>query len=327
MIGMADAEGSDLFAVFISNEKKQALTSLNGIIQVPLWHQKASKRADGIILWDYHVICIQIKKEGSSPPQVWDLDSSLPFPSHLDHYMSDSFGRHFSFFPIIRGSRSGSGWSIRLPEPPCCFLKLNFSKLAGIGNPIEQNCHICLTDFKKALLWGIQSTLFLLDMDVHHPSLWWSRFCSSAGQFVILDLLLYVEVFQLCLELIYSLTYLYEQDDKILMEVPSRMGDRKVKGGLIQACRIQWWKDLKEDFLLGTRGVGDGKDYKFGKAEPSAVHGLPFDKSVCMALIGFSSNGSLYNLDEYIRMNAADAVTEVKDDTISAVFTQKYGYW
>ncbi|KAL7169004.1 hypothetical protein ACSBR2_034096 [Camellia fascicularis] len=47
--GVADAEGSDLFVVFISNEKKQ----------VPLWHQKASQRADGVVLWDYHVICIQ----------------------------------------------------------------------------------------------------------------------------------------------------------------------------------------------------------------------------------------------------------------------------
>ncbi|XP_019100724.1 PREDICTED: protein N-terminal glutamine amidohydrolase-like [Camelina sativa] len=47
--GVADATGSDLFVVFISNEKKQ----------VPLWHQKASRRADGIVLWDYHVICVQ----------------------------------------------------------------------------------------------------------------------------------------------------------------------------------------------------------------------------------------------------------------------------
>lgn len=30
------------------------------IMQVPLWHQKASHRADGVILWDYHVICIQV---------------------------------------------------------------------------------------------------------------------------------------------------------------------------------------------------------------------------------------------------------------------------
>ncbi|KAL9319204.1 hypothetical protein ACSQ67_015721 [Phaseolus vulgaris] len=93
--GIAKAEGSDLFVVFISNEKKQAcsISSSGGcltgqsnsgignnslaltlqiecegktcqifanIASIPLWNQKASKRADGVILWDYHVICIQL---------------------------------------------------------------------------------------------------------------------------------------------------------------------------------------------------------------------------------------------------------------------------
>ncbi|KAL6336660.1 hypothetical protein AAG906_035974 [Vitis piasezkii] len=177
MIGMADAEGSDLFAVFISNEKKQ----------VPLWHQKASKRADGIILWDYHVICIQKKKEGSSPPQVWDLDSSLPFPSHLDHYMSDSFRPSFQLFPIIR-------------EPG--FVMNRFFRI------------------------------------VHAP-----------------------------------------------LFLHSFASDRR---------------HMKNS---------DGNWISPPPAQDPIV----------------ADDGSLYNLDEYIRMNAADAVTEVKDDTISAVFTQKYG--
>ncbi|XP_034692827.1 protein N-terminal glutamine amidohydrolase isoform X1 [Vitis riparia] len=170
MIGMADAEGSDLFAVFISNEKKQ----------VPLWHQKASKRADGIILWDYHVICIQKKKEGSSPPQVWDLDSSLPFPSHLDHYMSDSFRPSFQLF-------------------------FDYQRFFRI---------------------------------VHAP-----------------------------------------------LFLHSFASDRR---------------HMKNS---------DGNWIPPPPAQDPIV----------------ADDGSLYNLDEYIRMNAADAVTEVKDDTISAVFTQKYG--
>ncbi|GAV75204.1 Nt_Gln_amidase domain-containing protein [Cephalotus follicularis] len=85
--GIADAEGSDLFVVFISNEKKQ----------VPLWHQKASARADGVILWDYHVICIQ-RKKGDSPHLVWDLDSSLPFPSPLPLYVSETIRPSFQLF-------------------------------------------------------------------------------------------------------------------------------------------------------------------------------------------------------------------------------------
>ncbi|KAF2307934.1 hypothetical protein P3X46_004485 [Hevea brasiliensis] len=86
--GIADAEGSDLFVAFISNENKQ----------VPLWHQKASKRADGIVLWDYHVICIQRKGDGDSPYVVWDLDSSLPFPSPLAVYISETIRPSFQLF-------------------------------------------------------------------------------------------------------------------------------------------------------------------------------------------------------------------------------------
>ncbi|KAJ0262486.1 Protein N-terminal glutamine amidohydrolase [Hirschfeldia incana] len=88
--GVADETGSDLFVVFISNEKKQ----------VPLWHQKASSRADGIVLWDYHVICVQRKKESdSAEPLVWDLDSTLPFPSPLASYVSDTIQPSFQLFP------------------------------------------------------------------------------------------------------------------------------------------------------------------------------------------------------------------------------------
>lgn len=86
--GIADADGSDLFVVFISNEKKQ----------IALWHQKASKRADGIVLWDYHVICIQRKSAGNSP-LVWDLDSSLPFPSPLASYVLETIRPSFQLFP------------------------------------------------------------------------------------------------------------------------------------------------------------------------------------------------------------------------------------
>ncbi|KAF8094403.1 hypothetical protein N665_0364s0024 [Sinapis alba] len=86
--GVADETGSDLFVVFISNEKKQ----------VPLWHQKASTRADGIVLWDYHVICVQRKKESDSEPLVWDLDSTLPFPSLLASYVTETIQPSFQLF-------------------------------------------------------------------------------------------------------------------------------------------------------------------------------------------------------------------------------------
>ncbi|GAB4843861.1 Protein N-terminal glutamine amidohydrolase [Ancistrocladus abbreviatus] len=87
--GIAEAQGSDLFVVFISNDKGQ----------IPLWHQKASHRADGVILWDYHAICIQKKRDGNSPHLVWDLDSSLQLPSPLNVYVAETIRPSFQLFP------------------------------------------------------------------------------------------------------------------------------------------------------------------------------------------------------------------------------------
>ncbi|KAF9596897.1 hypothetical protein IFM89_013945 [Coptis chinensis] len=87
-IGVSKNDGSDLFVAFISNDHKQ----------VPLWNQKASIRADGLIIWDYHVICVQRLGEGQAF-QVWDLDSSLPFPSPLVQYVSEAIQPSFQVYP------------------------------------------------------------------------------------------------------------------------------------------------------------------------------------------------------------------------------------
>ncbi|TXG70363.1 hypothetical protein EZV62_005298 [Acer yangbiense] len=70
--------------------------------KIPLWHQKASRRADGVILWDYHAVCIQRKRGGDSPCLVWDLDSSLPFPSSLASYVSETIRPSFQLFSEYR---------------------------------------------------------------------------------------------------------------------------------------------------------------------------------------------------------------------------------
>ncbi|KAF6158533.1 hypothetical protein GIB67_040047, partial [Kingdonia uniflora] len=85
--GVANEDGSDLFVVFISNENNQ----------IPLWHQKSSARADGLVLWDYHLICIQRKKEENTV-QVWDLDSNLPLPSPLKQYVSEAIRPSFQLY-------------------------------------------------------------------------------------------------------------------------------------------------------------------------------------------------------------------------------------
>lgn len=82
-------DASDLFVAFISNHLKQ----------VPLWHQRASKRVDGLTIWDYHVICIQRNRESKVPFQVWDLDSTLPFPSPLSHYVTEAIRPSFQLYP------------------------------------------------------------------------------------------------------------------------------------------------------------------------------------------------------------------------------------
>ncbi|XP_068660523.1 protein N-terminal glutamine amidohydrolase isoform X3 [Aristolochia californica] len=79
-MGVTDGEGRDLFAVFISNENRR----------IPLWHQKASSRTEGLILWDYHVLCIQRHGRGNALHQVWDLDTTLPFPVPLDQYVAEA---------------------------------------------------------------------------------------------------------------------------------------------------------------------------------------------------------------------------------------------
>ncbi|PHT54500.1 Protein N-terminal glutamine amidohydrolase [Capsicum baccatum] len=66
--------------------------------RIPLWHQKASQRAEGVILWDYHVICVQKKRDEKSSSLVWDLDSSLPFPSPLGTYVAESIRPSIQIF-------------------------------------------------------------------------------------------------------------------------------------------------------------------------------------------------------------------------------------
>ncbi|KAL3533769.1 hypothetical protein ACH5RR_007290, partial [Cinchona calisaya] len=65
---------------------------------IPLWHQKASQRADGVILWDYHVICIQKRKDANSSHMVLDLDSTLPLRSPLASYVAESIRPSFKLF-------------------------------------------------------------------------------------------------------------------------------------------------------------------------------------------------------------------------------------
>ncbi|XP_005111433.1 protein N-terminal glutamine amidohydrolase [Aplysia californica] len=65
--------------VFISNDKRQ----------IPLWHQRAGKNPERLVVWDYHVIMVYNEKES---PLVYDLDTELSFPCHLKEYAAAGIG-------------------------------------------------------------------------------------------------------------------------------------------------------------------------------------------------------------------------------------------
>ncbi|XP_034748719.1 protein N-terminal glutamine amidohydrolase [Etheostoma cragini] len=69
-----------LEVVFISNKTRT----------VPLWRQK-SGRGDQPVIWDYHVILLQVEPPGpSSSSVVYDLDSELEFPCSLELYAAEA---------------------------------------------------------------------------------------------------------------------------------------------------------------------------------------------------------------------------------------------
>lgn len=68
-----------LYVVFISNRVKS----------VPMFYQKASDDPLKCCCWDYHVLLIDATS--GSGVQVYDIDSSLPYPCHLNQYVSLSF--------------------------------------------------------------------------------------------------------------------------------------------------------------------------------------------------------------------------------------------
>ncbi|XP_008297544.1 protein N-terminal glutamine amidohydrolase [Stegastes partitus] len=67
-----------LFVVFVSNDNRM----------VPLWKQK-SGRGDQPVIWDYHVVLLQVALQ--SDALIYDLDSELPFPCNLKVYGAKAF--------------------------------------------------------------------------------------------------------------------------------------------------------------------------------------------------------------------------------------------
>lgn len=75
---VAQADGAAVYAVFISNEAKQA----------PMWHQGAGDAESGMVVWDYHVVALTSGPRGD---WVYDLDTTLPFPCPAQQYIQQAF--------------------------------------------------------------------------------------------------------------------------------------------------------------------------------------------------------------------------------------------
>ncbi|XP_029023299.1 protein N-terminal glutamine amidohydrolase [Betta splendens] len=113
-----------LFVVFISNENRM----------VPLWKQK-SGHGDQPVIWDYHVILLQLGLQYDS--MIYDLDSLLSFPCSLklygaealrsDHNIRPKYHRKLrvvpantflSNFASDRSHMKNQDGSWRMPPPP-----------------------------------------------------------------------------------------------------------------------------------------------------------------------------------------------------------------
>ncbi|XP_067832732.1 protein N-terminal glutamine amidohydrolase [Heptranchias perlo] len=77
------------YAVFISNDQKM----------VPIWRQQ-SGHGDQPVVWDYHVLLIH--DCGGQQCDVYDLDTTLPFPCPFDTYVKEAFRSEDLIRPAFR---------------------------------------------------------------------------------------------------------------------------------------------------------------------------------------------------------------------------------
>lgn len=75
------------YAVFVSNERRT----------VPLWRQKAGRGDEKLVIWDYHVFFMH----NPSPNRclVFDLDTTLPFPTYFHKYVTETFRSDYALTP------------------------------------------------------------------------------------------------------------------------------------------------------------------------------------------------------------------------------------
>ncbi|XP_072426985.1 protein N-terminal glutamine amidohydrolase isoform X2 [Chiloscyllium punctatum] len=77
------------YTVFISNDQKM----------VPIWSQQSGS-GDQPVIWDYHVILLH--DCGGQHCEIYDLDTTLPFPCPFDTYVKEAFRSEDLIRPAFR---------------------------------------------------------------------------------------------------------------------------------------------------------------------------------------------------------------------------------
>ncbi|XP_055706751.1 uncharacterized protein LOC129803900 isoform X1 [Phlebotomus papatasi] len=75
------------YSVFVSNAGRT----------VPLWRQKAGRGDDKVVIWDYHVFFMHCV--GPNRCLVYDLDTTLPFPTYFHKYVTETFRSDLALRP------------------------------------------------------------------------------------------------------------------------------------------------------------------------------------------------------------------------------------
>ncbi|PHT80687.1 Protein N-terminal glutamine amidohydrolase [Capsicum annuum] len=317
--GLADPDGSDLFIIFISNEKKQ----------IPLWHQKASQRAEGVILWDYHVICLQNKRDEKSSSLVWDLDSSLPFPSPLGTYVAESirpsiqiFSEFKRFFRVVHApiflrhfasdrrhmKDSAGNWIAKPPSHEAIVAK------DGAVHNLNEYITVSPDDVVIDVGADTVNVVFSDKLGVVIPL--WHQKASQRAEGVILW-----DYHVICLQNKRdekSSSLVWDLDSSLLF--PSPLGTY-----VAESIRpsIQIFSEFKRFFRVVHAPIflrHFASDRRHMKDSAGNWIAKPPSHEAIVA-----KDGAVHNLNEYITVSPDDVVIDVGADTVNVVFSDKLG--
>jgi protein N-terminal glutamine amidohydrolase len=90
---LTPSSSNQYFVIFVSSESQC----------VPMFHQLAQQSSTYPCFWDYHVLALEITKDGE--PFILDIDSNLPYPCHLTNYLEHVFPKQNlpqSYRPLFR---------------------------------------------------------------------------------------------------------------------------------------------------------------------------------------------------------------------------------